>query len=125
MLHWHSGKQQLTAMSTCESEIEAAHVGMKIGMAIKSLVEGAIRGKVNTVLIGDNQAAIRKLQTEITNWRTRHFAARAGWLRDHLKESGIEIEHRKGTLLVSDALTKVLDRMKLTEARLRLGLEKH
>ena len=61
VLHWHSGKQGLTAMSTCESEIEAAHVGMKIGMAIKALVEGAIRGKVKTVLIGNNQAAIRKL----------------------------------------------------------------
>ena len=125
MLHWHSGKQGLTAMSTCESEIEAAHVGMKIGMAIKALVEEAICGKVKTVLIGDNQAAIRKLQTEITNWRTRHFAIRAGWLRDHPKESGIEIEHRKGTLLVSDALTKVLDKIKLSEARLRLGLERY
>lgn len=45
-----------------------------------------------------------------------------GWLRDYIKESGVEIEHRKGTLLVSDALTKVLDRIKLTEARARLGL---
>ena len=94
-------------------------------MAIKALVEEATRGEIKTFLIGDNLAAIRKLQMEITNWRTRHFAVRAGFLRGYLKLTGIDINHRKGTELVSDALTKVLDRLKLTEARQRLGLEKH
>ena len=94
-------------------------------MAIKALVEEATRSEIKTFLIGDNLAAIRKLQVEITNWRTRHFAVRAGFLRDYLKLTGIDINHRKGTELVSDALTKVLDRLKLTEARQRLGLEKH
>ena len=125
VLHWHSGKQTLTAMSTCESEIEASHIGMKLGMTVRALIAEATRKPVKTALIGDNQAALRKLTTQITNWRTRHFSVRAGWLRDYLRDSGIEVQHRKGTLLVSDALTKVLDRVKLTEARLRLGLVKN
>ena len=122
VLHWHSGKQTLTAMSTCESEIEASHIGVKLGMTVRALIEEATNQPVKAALIGDNEAALRKLTTQITNWRTRHFSVRAGWLRDYLKKSKIEVEHRKGTLLVSDALTKVLDRVKLTEARLRLGL---
>ena len=112
-------------MSTCESELEASHTGVKLGMAIKALVEDATKEESTTVLIGDNLAAIWKSTTEITNWRTRHFAVRAGFLRGYLKLSGIDVNHRKGTDLVSDALTKVLDRVKLAKARLRLGLEKH
>ena len=125
VLHWHSGKQTLTAMSTCESEIEASHIGVKLGMTVRALIAEATKQPVKAALIGDNEAALRKLTTQITNWRTRHFSIRAGWLRDYLKSSGITVEHRKGTLLVSDALTKVLDRVKLTEARLRLGLVKN
>ena len=122
VVHCHSGKQSITAISTCESEIEASHIGLKLGMALRELIEEATREKIDTVLVGDNQAALRVLTTEITRWRTRHFAIRAGWIRDHLKQAGIGVEHRKGTLLVSDALTKVLERVKLTEARRRLGL---
>merc|ERR1712194_954770 len=44
VLHWHSGKQGLTAMSTCESEIEAAHIGMKMGMAISPVFVNIFRG---------------------------------------------------------------------------------
>ena len=48
---------------------------------------------------------------------------RAGWVRDILtEEEEVELKHRKGTELVSDALTKTLDRVKLGEARDRLGL---
>ena len=91
-------------------------------MALRALIEEVTREPVKTVLVGDNQAALRVLSTEITRWRTRQFAVRAGWIRDHLKLSGISVEHRKRTLLVSDALTKVLEKVKLAEARSRLGL---
>ena len=42
--------------------------------------------------------------------------------RDILTKEKVELKHRKGTELVSDALTKTLDRVKLGEARDRLGL---
>ena len=122
VIHCHSSKQSITAISTCESEIEASHVGLKLGMALRALIEEATGRVVETVLVGDNQAALRILSTEITRWRTRHFAIRAGWIRDHLRNSKVSVEHRRGALLVSDALTKILERVKLTEARKRLGL---
>ena len=98
-------------------------MGLKLGMALRALIEETTGNQIETVLIGDNTAALRVLTTEITRWRTRHFAIRAGWIRDHLRASGISVEHRKGALLVSDALTKVLERVKLAEARRRLGME--
>ena len=122
-IHCMSEKPDLTAISTCESEIEASLVGLRLGLALKALIEEALQQAVKTVLVGDNQAAIRSITTQMTRWRSRHYASRAGWIRDHIGRNGIALEHRRGTLLVSDALTKVLDRRKLTEARLRLGLQ--
>ena len=47
---------------------------------------------------------------------------RAAWIRDMVVEEECEVRHVRGTDLVSDALTKVLDRIKLSEARERLRL---
>ena len=47
---------------------------------------------------------------------------RATWVRDWIKEEDIEVYHKKGTELTADALTKVLDKTKLEQARGRLSL---
>ena len=110
------------AISSCESEINASVTGLKLGLAIRDLLEEALPGKIPTKLFGDNTAAIKSILTQITSWRTRHYAMRASWFRDMMSREDVQLQHRKGTELVSDALTKILDRQKLQEARLRLGL---
>ena len=70
----------------------------------------------------DNTTAIRSVTTEVTSWRNRHYAMRAAWARDMIELENVEVLHRSGKELVSDALTKVLEKQKLTEARLRLGM---
>ena len=87
------------------------------------MTEEAVGGRVSVKLYGDNMAAIRSIMTQVTSWRTRHYGMRVSWIRDTLRKEEVELTHRKGTELVSDALTKVLERVKLTEARRRLGLE--
>ena len=47
---------------------------------------------------------------------------RAAWARDVIEEEKIIVAHRSGKELVSDALTKVLEKQKLMEARQRLGM---
>ncbi len=38
-------------------------------------------------------------------------------------QGGMDVFHQKGTAMVSDALTKILDKLELAEARQRLGME--
>ena len=47
---------------------------------------------------------------------------RASWLRDVITEEQCELQHVSGKHLFSDALTKVLEKVKLAEARDRLQL---
>ena len=74
------------------------------------------------VLEGDNMAAIHTLTNVVTSWRNIHYAKRAAWLRDEITKTGAIIQHRRGTELVSDGLTKVLPREKLAVARDRLSV---
>ena len=78
--------------------------------------------KASMQLRGDNYATLHSITNEVTSWRNRHYAIRAAGTRDLIKEEDIEVQHEKGTELVSDALTKVLDKVKLHEAQKRLQL---
>ena len=122
VLCWQSTRQSIVAISSCESEINASVTGLKLGLAIRELLEEALPGKIPTKLFGDNTAVIKSILTQITSWRTRHYAMRASWIRDMLSKENVQPQHRNGTELVSDSLTKILDKQKLQEARLRLGL---
>ena len=140
--HRATNRQTITAISSCEAELNATVVGIKIGVAVRDTLDEMVNGPKSDqkeflinhgvqdhdrqpVLIrlrGDNLAALRSIVTEISSWRSRHYANRAGWVRDMVENERIQVVHEKGTWLVSDALTKILDRVKLGEARQRLGM---
>ena len=122
VLCWQSTRQSIVAISSCESEINASMTGLKLGLAIRELLEEALQDKVPVKLFGDNMAAIKSIMTQVTSWRTRHYAMRASWIRDMISKEEVQLQHRKGTELVSDALTKILDKQRLIMARERLGL---
>ena len=87
-----------------------------------SKLREGLHHRVPIRLRGDNLAALKSIVKEVTSWRSRHYAIRAGWIRDMVMTEDIVVVHEKGTWLVSDALTKVLDRVKLADARKRLGM---
>eukprot|EP00974_Lingulodinium_polyedra_P053815 5172228-Lingulodinium_polyedra.AAC.1 len=64
----------------------------------------------------DNEATIRTITHAVTSWRTRHYALRAAWIRDIIKEERIIVEHEQGVEICADPLTKVLGKVKLQEA---------
>ena len=122
VVHHASNKQSLTSVSSCEAEINAGVMGLKLGLAIRDVVEEASGEGVKLLLVGDNTAAMRSVMTDVTSWRNRHYAMRAAFARDLIGLEKVDVIHRSGKDLVSDALTKVLERQKLTEARSRLGM---
>ena len=122
VVHWASHRQSLTTLSSCESEIVAHVTGFKLMIGIRDLIEEATRTRMSIVLEGDNMAAIHTLTNVVTSWRNIHYAKRAAWLRDEIANTGVTLQHRRGTELVSDGLTKVLPREKLAMTRDRLGI---
>ena len=122
MVHWVSHRQSITTLSSCESEIVAHVTGFKLMIGIRDLIEEATKSKMVIVLEGDNLAAIHTLTNVVTSWRNTHYAKRAAWLRDEIIRTRATLQHKRGTELVSDGLTKVLPREKLAIARERLGI---
>eukprot|EP00974_Lingulodinium_polyedra_P021520 2079906-Lingulodinium_polyedra.AAC.1 len=54
----------------------------------------------------DSMATIRTITHEVISWRTRHYALRAAWIRDIIKEERIEVEHEKGVDICADPSPK-------------------
>ena len=124
LVHWESTKQQLTALSSCEAELDAAVTGVKqTGGIVDAIADLDATWAVRTEMYVDNAAALRSMKFVATSWRNRHFAIRASWIRDMIEQKEIIVMHKPGKDLEADALTKILDRVKLQEMRKKLGLE--
>ena len=119
VVHWMTGRQDRTAISVCEAEIMAHRAGVQIGLALKDLVKEATGEAVQIKLEGDNTGALRSVVTEITAWRTRHYAGDAAWIREKIEEESIGVQHRPGKQLIADGLTKVLPREQVEQFRER------
>ncbi len=136
IVHWASVKQSLTTLSSCEAELVAAVTGIKLGMGVRQLLRELLDPLVTTVteedqsaidtpvvLLQDNEACIRTLTTEVTSWRTRHYALRAAWIRDVIMQEGVVVKYQPGKDILADGLTKVLPKEKLKESRAKLLLQ--
>ena len=122
VVHWTTKRQDRTALSTCEAEIFAHRTGVQLGLCLRDLVKEATGEMVDLKMEGDNAGAVRSVQTEITAWRTRHYAGDASWIRDQLEKEDIKLEHRPGKELIADGLTKILPRELLEQFRSRTAL---
>ena len=122
-VQWVSRKQDLTALSTAEAELEAMKTGLQYGLQVRRLVGELLEQPVGLRMIGDNMAAIRQAKFEITNWRTQHYCLTMSWIRDYLIKECVDLKHMKGEDLVADGLTKILGRVILARIRDQLGLE--
>ena len=122
IVHWMTGRQDRTALSTCEAELLAHRKGLQVGLNIRDLVREATGQVVQMKMEGDNAGAVRSVKTEVTSWKTRHYAIDASWIRERLQEESVDLQHRPGKSLIADGLTKVLPRELLEQFRGRAVL---
>ena len=106
-VQWETRKQSLMALSTAEAELTALVEGLQVGRSVRALVELLIE-KVNLELYNDNRAAIVLASGSGGGWRTRHLRIRASCLAEALKVGEVTLDHRMGSALWADALTKSL-----------------
>ena len=124
IVHWSSTKQSLASTSAHEAELNGVVTGTKLGIGIRSIAAELLEVNQTMKLDQDNMATIRTITHEVTSWRTRHYALRAAWIRDIIKDERIRVEHEKGVEICADPLTKVLGKVKLQEALDKLDITK-
>ena len=124
VIMYKSSRQSLTAYSTCEAETcaMADAIADQLRMEYFVLQVGSVE---SCQAGGDNAAslaALAKPRFHEMLWRTRHFGLRASWIRDTSRQHEITLNHKAGSELAADLLTKSLSRVKLEQFRPMLGV---
>jgi len=111
---WKAARQTLASASTAESELIAALEGHMCHRGIAELVEEMMPTHWQVIMGIDNQAAISLLKEMAgAPWRTRFLRKKYEVLSQAAARGMLRIIHCPGTVQLADALTKVLQAVKL------------
>ena len=125
LIAFKSQRQTLRAFSPAEAELDAVGSSLQLGCKVQHMIQCIAGCELEHAVQGDNMASIQQLLKPgyfVEEQRTRHFALRCSYVRDHLGASGASLSHCPGTELPADGLTKVLAATKLAAARDMLGV---
>ena len=120
-VQWEARKQTLMALSTAEAELTSIVEGLQTGRSVRALGE-LLFEKIDLELYNDNRAAVVLASGSGGSSRTRHLRIRAHCLAEALKKGELTLEHRVGTSLWADGLTKPLQALHLGRFRQGIGL---
>ena len=119
---WDSKKQAITALSTAEAELVGLVDGLAVGRSIGALMQ-ILGEEVQMELYNDNRAALILATGQGGSWRTRHLRIRAGALSEAIQRKEVVLDHRVGTKLLADALTKLVPVANLDRFREGMGMK--
>ena len=107
---WSSRRQQLTALSTTEAEVNALADAAKQAKVLRDLCTEMKLVEANSrVLVReDNSACLALVNGSRTPSRTRHIASRIGFIRDLITTKVMEVVACSTIDMVADPLTKPL-----------------
>ena len=120
-IQWETKKQGLIALSTAEAELTSLLEGLQCGRAARSLIN-LIEESTVMELLNDNRAALILASNQGGGWRTRHLRIRANCLAEAVDTKEVDLQHRVGTKLWADSLTKVLAAPSLQRFKDGIGL---
>ena len=112
---WRAGRQQLTTLSTAESELLEAVEGTLLGLSTRGLMTELTGKEMPLTIWVDNQAAIALLTTSSGSWRTRHLRLRSNWVKEMYQRQEISIKYVPGELQRADLGTKPFTRERLRQ----------
>ena len=120
---WHSTRQDLVAMSTCESELIGASSGLAKALPHQLLMEEVTQASVGLVLGVDNMPAIRQVRLgPESSYRTRHISIRGHRLSEMVRAGAVDLRYTSTTTQPADHLTKSMNGTTVQVARQVLGL---
>ena len=114
LVSWFSKKQQVVALSTCESEYVAACTAAQEMLWLKQLLQELNMAPNLSKLFVDNQGAISVAKNPKNHSKVKHIQIRYHFLREEVNSKNITLEYCKTTEMLADFLTKPLSAAKLT-----------
>ena len=129
-IHWISRKQKSVSKSSCEAEIIATGECIQELIWLRNFLTELLMKKQKSMnfssypfavkfqLFGDNQSALRILQTDMSNSLTKHIAVNYSFTRDFLGLPGVNLGWIRSEDQLADILTKPLGRELFKRLRL-------
>lgn len=106
---WLSKKQEVVALSSCESELLSLASCTRNVIWIRLLIEEITNTTVPTTVIHlDNQSSKKIVECDTTSNKTKHVAIRYHFVRDHIEKKEIKIVWTPTNEQVADIFTKAL-----------------
>jgi len=105
-ISWISQRQSSVAISTTEAEIVAASEATREIIWLKRLFKEFIHMDNIPLLQVDNESAVRLAQNPEFHRRTKHIRIRHFFVREHVTEGTIRVQHVATEHQLADVLTK-------------------
>src|SRR6266508_3270501 len=125
-ISWHSAKQKVVALSSCEAEYIAATTAACQGIWLSRLV-AELTGAAEdpATLRVDNKSAISLCKSLVYHERSKHIDVRFHYIRQCVEEGKITVEFIGTVNQLADMLTKPLGRVRFLELREKIGIVNH
>ncbi|WVY95960.1 hypothetical protein V8G54_028111 [Vigna mungo] len=124
LVSWSSKKQNVIALSSCESEYVAGCHAVCQSIWLSEILKSL---KVNTMdcvdLNLDNTSAINLAKNPISHGRSKHIDIKYHFLRDMVNKGKINLKHCRTELQLADIFTKSLNRERFNFLRTRIGVQ--
>ena len=122
-ISWHSAKQKVVALSSCEAEYitvtTAACQGIWLSRLLAELTGAA---EALATLKVDNKSAISLCKNPVYHERSKHIDVRFHYIRQCVDEGKITVEFTGTVDQLADLLTKPLGRIRFLELRDKIGI---
>lgn len=123
-ISWQSKRQSTTALSSTEAEYMALSSAVCEVIWIRQLaMEIDQATEKPTLVLCDNESAIKLGQSEAYRPRTKHIDIRFHHLREKVSEKAIELKHISTDLMAADSLTKAVSKQKHELCSRKMGLQ--
>lgn len=107
---WYSKRQPTVALSTAEAEYLSMSSAIQEALWLKQLASELDQSLANKSikLKCDNQSALDLSKSDGFSNRTKHIDVRHHFIRDHIKNKTIEVDHIATEFMAADYLTKAV-----------------
>jgi hypothetical protein len=125
LVSWHSLKQRVVAMSSCEVEYVAATSMVTQGVWLAWLLADLRQEEVKTVeLRVDNKFALALMKNPVFHERSKHIRVRYHYVRQCVEDGSVHVDFISTSDQLANIGTKALRRVRFQELATRIGMVK-